>query len=411
VKIRLADAHQTCIISLDWSLAVHVSAPDSNGWVFVETYAPSDPNPTSGTWPKYTNEILEIRLDGSEVRRIVQHRSRPFDSYYYTPRTASSHDGSKIAFSSNMGLQAILGYPSLYVDTYMIDIAPSAPASTPAPTPAPAPISSPVPTVTRAEQNSSSVALTGDWQPNSLSLHSGGSAVLSMTAGSRATFTFNGTGANWIAYRDEWSGIARVYVDGNLLGEVDTYATPSAAKATAYSVTGLTASAHTLTVEATGTRSSASGGSWVWVDAFDASTTTTSTPTTTTTATPVRIQQNNSAVKYAGSWSTNTLSVHSGGNAALAMDAGSSATLTFTGTAVSWIGYRDEWSGIAKVTLDGVFLANVDTYMTPARSQAVTYSLANLPLKTHTLVIQTIRKKNESSRGYWVWVDAFDVTP
>jgi len=93
------------------------------------------------------------------------------------------------------------------------------------------------------------------------------------------------------------------------------------------------------------------------------------------------------------------------------MDMGSKATLTFTGTAVSWIGYRDEWSGIARVTLDGVVMANVDTYASPARSQAVTYSLTNLPQKPHTLVIEAIGKKNASSGGLWVWVDAFDVTP
>ena len=47
VKIRLSDAHQTCLISLDWSLAVHVSAPDTGGWFFMETYAPADPAPDS----------------------------------------------------------------------------------------------------------------------------------------------------------------------------------------------------------------------------------------------------------------------------------------------------------------------------------------------------------------------------
>src|SRR6185369_1821694 len=35
VKIRLADGVQSCLLQLDWSLAVHVSAPDNNGSVFV----------------------------------------------------------------------------------------------------------------------------------------------------------------------------------------------------------------------------------------------------------------------------------------------------------------------------------------------------------------------------------------
>jgi hypothetical protein len=92
------------------------------------------------------------------------------------------------------------------------------------------------------------------------------------------------------------------------------------------------------------------------------------------------------------------------------MSTGASATLTFTGTAVSWIGYRDEWSGIARVILDGRFIANVDTYLTPARAQAVTYAIKNLASGTHTLTIQVSGKKNNSSGGRWVWIDAFDVT-
>ena len=38
VKIRLSDGHQTPLVSFDWSLATHISAPDGSGYVFVETY-------------------------------------------------------------------------------------------------------------------------------------------------------------------------------------------------------------------------------------------------------------------------------------------------------------------------------------------------------------------------------------
>jgi hypothetical protein len=114
------------------------------------------------------------------------------------------------------------------------------------------------------------VTYKGTWYPNSLSAHSGSSAVLATDSGSRATFSFNGTGANWIAYRDEWSGIANVYVDGALKGQVDTFASPSRAQVRMYSVTGLAAGSHTLAIEATGQKSGASGGAWVWVDAFEA---------------------------------------------------------------------------------------------------------------------------------------------
>ncbi len=416
VKIRLSDGLQTCLVTLDWSLATHTSAPDNNGWVFVETYAPSDPSPLTG-WPQYTNEILQVKLDGSEIRRVAHHRSRPFDTYYYTPRTSTSHDGSKIVFSSNFGLQR-LGYPSLYTDVYMVDIAPGAPGAPGAPTSpgsltGPTSTTSTASTAARVEQSDPSVTLTGDWFPNGLAVHSGGSAVLSMTPGSRATFTFNGTGASWIAYRDEWSGVARVYVDGSLLGQIDTYAAPGAPQAKAYSVTGLSAATHTLAVEVTGSNGVASSGAWVWVDAFESlNSNTPPAPTAGWLPAPTpntsRVEQGQ--VQYTGPWFTSNLATHSGSSAALAMDSGAQATFTFTGTGVQWIGFRDEWSGIAEVILDGQVIGNVDTYLTPAQSQAVTYAVNSLPAGSHTLTIQATGQKNASSGGYWIWVDAFDVT-
>jgi hypothetical protein len=98
-------------------------------------------------------------------------------------------------------------------------------------------------------------------------------------------FAFNGTGVSWIGYHDEWSGIARVSVDGVLQRTVDTYSTPDKAQTSSYSIAGLAAGSHTLTIEVTGTKSAASGGTWVWVDAFDVlSGSSTATGSSTTTS-------------------------------------------------------------------------------------------------------------------------------
>jgi hypothetical protein len=93
------------------------------------------------------------------------------------------------------------------------------------------------------------------------------------------------------------------------------------------------------------------------------------------------------------------------------MDANHRATLTFSGTAVSWLGYRDEWSGIARVYLDGVMQATIDTYASPAQAGAVLYTVAGLAGGAHTLVIEVTGTHNAASGGSWVWLDAFDVTP
>jgi hypothetical protein len=120
VKVKLATAAQTCLVELDWSLAVHVSCPDQGGCI-VGTYAPSDPDPDL-SWPAYTNELLQVSLSGAAPTRILHHRSRPLDDYNYTPRAAISRDGSKLLFSSNYGLQDLQGKPANYSDAYLVQL-------------------------------------------------------------------------------------------------------------------------------------------------------------------------------------------------------------------------------------------------------------------------------------------------
>jgi hypothetical protein len=121
----------------------------------------------------------------------------------------------------------------------------------------------------RVEENNPALVFTGRWYSRLNPAYSGGGSVLAMDGGSRLSLTFNGTGIAWIAYRDEWSGIARVYLDGDLKTTIDNYLSPSQTGVVPYRISGLSAGTHTLMIEATGTRNSSSQGAWVWVDAFD----------------------------------------------------------------------------------------------------------------------------------------------
>jgi hypothetical protein len=284
VKIRLADGQQTCLASFDWSLAVHISAPDNSGFVYVETYAPGNPTPASG-WVTYTNELLQIKLDGSQVLRLAHHRSRPFqtNTYNWQPKMSTSRDGSRVVYNSNYDLQVIDGYAEEYGDVYLIVVgspstpAPSsapAPAPTPTPAPAPTPTPTPAPTTTagRHEQDDPAVQLAGSWFLNNGAFNSGGSAILATDQGSQVTFTFTGTGVRWIGYRDPWSGIVQVYLDGELRETIDTYSPDTQAQARIYSLSGLGNGNHSLSLVVTGTHNANSAGAWVWVDAFDVST-------------------------------------------------------------------------------------------------------------------------------------------
>ncbi len=285
VKIRLADASETCLAQLDWSLAVHITAPDGNGTAFVETYAPANPEPGTSGWAAYTNELLQVKLDGSGVTRLAHHRSRPWNSYTYEPKMTASRDGSRLLYASNYDLQKIDGYASEYSDTYMIVLngAASSASSTPVTTapappppttpvttvPAPPPATTPGATTVRYEQDNSAVQYSGTWFPNGGAFNSGGTATMAVDAGSQAKLTFTGTAVTWIGFSDPWSGIAQVYLDGALVGTIDTYAADQKPQAVEYSIANLANTNHTLAIVATGTHSSQSSGAWVWIDAFD----------------------------------------------------------------------------------------------------------------------------------------------
>jgi hypothetical protein len=301
----------------------------------------------------------------------------------------------------------------------MIDLGPTSNPGTPS-TPPPSP-QAPPPTVTRIEENGGGVTYSGNWFNNAGVFNSGSAAKLAMDANSRATLTFNGVGATWIGYGDQWSGIARVYVDGKVASEVDTYATSSKPQATLYSVSNLSDGPHTLTIEATGQKNPASGGAWIWVDAFDVMQTSSgggstpppppappSNPVPPSTTSSYRVEQTNAAVAWSGDWSINNGSFNSGGSAKLSATVGARATFTFTGTSASWISYRDNWSGIASVFVDGVLAGTIDNYASPAKAQAVAYTVSGLTQGTHSIAIQVTGTKNLLSKASWIWVDAFD---
>jgi len=123
------------------------------------------------------------------------------------------------------------------------------------------------------------------------------------------------------------------------------------------------------------------------------------------------IEETHSSIVYTGAWYLNGGSFNSGSSAVLAMDAGASATVHFAGTGITWIGYSDEWSGIANVYVDGVILSTPDTYRSPAQNQAPEYSITGLSPGSHTLKVEVTETHSAGSAASWIWVDAFRIQP
>ncbi|MFP3941251.1 MAG: hypothetical protein ACLF0P_13155 [Thermoanaerobaculia bacterium] len=484
VKVRLSDAKQTCLLELPWSLAVHISCSDGDGSCIVGTYIPSDPSP-GGNWPVYGGELLQVMLDGSEVRRLAHHRSRPMNGYNYTPRASVNRDGTRLVFSSNYGLQEQSGYPTEYSDAYLIELASTGlgggggggsddgsggggdgsdggddgsgddgsgddgsgddgsgddgsgddGGSDDGGSGGTGGGSG---TWTRAEESASSVVFTGNWYDNVKTVHSGGSAKLAQDAGSRVAFTFEGTGARWLGYRDAWAGVARVWVDGEQVATVDTYQAQDQAQAVLHEVTGLPAGTHTLEVEVLNQTGPSSSGAWIWVDAFEAIDNSSGGDggdggdggsgddggdgssgddggggdggSDGDGSSKVWLEETASRLKYRGLWFPNSMSRHRGGGAALATDRGSRVRVPFRGTGIRWVGYQDGWSGIARVYLDGKLVKKVDTYASPDKARQTLFSVQDLPKGRHVLTVWVTGRHSRHSAGSWIWIDGFEIT-
>jgi hypothetical protein len=115
-------------------------------------------------------------------------------------------------------------------------------------------------------------------------------------------------------------------------------------------------------------------------------------------------------VTYTGAWIHGTDPRASGGTFAEAETAGALATLSFTGTQVRLLGARNSNNGQARVSIDGVFMGEVDTYG-PSLEMAVLFTATGLHNGGHSMTVEVTGTRNSASSGNWVIIDAFDVTP
>jgi hypothetical protein len=232
---------------------------------------------------------------------------------------------------------------------------------------------------------------------------SDGTSSFNRADGGRATYTFTGTAVKWIGFRAAWAGIARVFVDGAFVTEVDLFSPTEEVQIPVFQATDLAPGTHTIAVEATGRKNAEAQDYAVVVDAFDIS------PATPPPVRGTRYEENASSATFTAGWNMNdTTHAWSGTTAAVASGAGERATFTFTGTSVSWIGKRAPEMGIARVYLDGAFQAQVDSYY-PVTVQGFVYSVTGLAPGEHRLEVEVTGTRNTQATGQAIAVDAFDV--
>jgi len=118
----------------------------------------------------------------------------------------------------------------------------------------------------RHQQDDPNIAYAGSWTRGNVNrVWSEGAANTSQDPGSRATFTFTGTGVSYIGCQKSSIGPVRIFLDGALVQTIDNFKPEpiEAYQNEIFRVDGLTPGQHTLAVEAV------SSTSFIVVDAFD----------------------------------------------------------------------------------------------------------------------------------------------
>jgi hypothetical protein len=134
-------------------------------------------------------------------------------------------------------------------------------------------VPAPAPQVTRVQETHSAITYTSGWNASGIAnFWSGENARNASTVGAQATFAFTGTSVRWLGERGFTTGLARVALDGQLIGQIDTRTTfQEGYQATLFTLRGLAAGSHTLTIEVIGRNGEAPGTAVepIVIDAFD----------------------------------------------------------------------------------------------------------------------------------------------
>ncbi len=112
-------------------------------------------------------------------------------------------------------------------------------------------------------------------------------------------------------------------------------------------------------------------------------------------------------IVYRGSWGNASSSGYIGGNVRYSKTAGSTATFTFTGSSVRWIGPLGPTRGRALVLIDGRAVARVDLWRSSFVARAVLFTRSFKASGKHSLTIKVL---STPGRPY-VAIDQLDIKP
>lgn len=132
-------------------------------------------------------------------------------------------------------------------------------------------------------------------------------------------------------------------------------------------------------------------------------------PTSSATPAPAPVtasySEHSGSIAYRGSWGNAPYGGYIGGNVAWSKTPGSTATFTFSGSSVSWIGPVGPTRGLALVLLDGQAVTRVDLWRSSFVARAVLFKRSFGSVGRHTLTIEVLSMPSHP----YVAIDGFVV--
>lgn len=117
------------------------------------------------------------------------------------------------------------------------------------------------------------------------------------------------------------------------------------------------------------------------------------------------------AITYKGSWTASTFQSlgtdYFDGTQHFTSTPGDSASFTFTGSTIEWVGSTNNNHGYASISIDGGPPVTVDGYSPDWVKQVTLFTRTGLPPGQHTITITATSGKNPASSGTYLDIDAF----
>jgi len=122
---------------------------------------------------------------------------------------------------------------------------------------------------TTVQENAKGISTTGSWQAHSSSYASDGEYLSATDAKASFSYSFSGDSICWFAKKDKSSGIAKVYIDGAYVCDVDLFSEIDKFQQPVFNKSDLQPGSHTIKIVVSGNKNKNSRGYEVNVDGFD----------------------------------------------------------------------------------------------------------------------------------------------